>query len=206
MTHTITENTRAAFSYEGLNFVKRSGKGIPPKNIFFLSADAFGLLPPISKLTEEQAGIYFLLGYTAKVAGTEEGLSMEPRKTFSTCFAAPFLPLLPRVYARMLKEKISRYQSNVWLVNTGWTGGPYGIGQRISLAYTRNLIHAVLNGSLTSGKFEVDPYFGLNIPAFCENVPHEILNPINTWKDKKGYTRQATILNQSFLDTYAQMA
>lgn len=193
-----TENTRGAYPLHYIpNFVPE-GRGGHPKNIFFLSADAFGVLPPIALLSPEQAMYYFLSGYTSKLAGTETGLGTEPQATFSTCFGAPFLPLHPHEYAHLLGEKIQRYQARVWLVNTGWTGGPYGIGQRIRLPYTRALIRAALHGDLEHVEYQIEPHFGLSIPLECPGVPSEILNPRQTWADPEAYEQQASLLVEQF--------
>jgi phosphoenolpyruvate carboxykinase (ATP) len=169
-----------------------------------LTADAFGVLPPISKLSPEQAMYHFLSGYTAKLAGTERGLGKEPQITFSACFGAPFLPLHPNIYAKMLGEKIQKHQVNVWLLNTGWTGGPFGVGERMSLPYTRAMIHAALNGELEDVPTFPDAYFGLSIPESCPGVPNEILNPRNTWNDKQAYDEQARKLKIRFEENFTQ--
>jgi len=200
---TFTENTRAAYPITHIKNIVPDGTAGHPKNIIFLTADAFGVLPPISKLTPEQAMYHFLSGYTAKVAGTERGIT-EPQATFSTCFGAPFMPLHPSVYAEILGEKIEKHQVNAWLVNTGWTGGPYGIGERMSIKYTRALLTAALEGKLDNVEFEQDPIFGLESPLSCENVPSEILNPRNTWQDKKAYDEQATKLADLFKDNFKE--
>ncbi|MEM5776814.1 MAG: phosphoenolpyruvate carboxykinase (ATP), partial [Anaerolineaceae bacterium] len=175
-----------------------------PKNIFFLTADAFGVLPPLAKLTPEQAMYYFLSGYTSKLAGTEKGLGKEPQATFSTCFGAPFLPLEPNVYARLLGEKIQKHEVQVWLINTGWTGGAFGTGNRIRLPYTRSMVRAALTGQLDNAAFQKDQYFGLAIPKSCPGVPPEMLNPINTWQDKADYQRQAKLLIEHFRQNFEQ--
>jgi phosphoenolpyruvate carboxykinase (ATP) len=200
----FTENTRAAYSLDGLNFIKKSKKGNAPKNIFFLSADAFGVLPPLSLLTMEQVHFYFLLGYTSKLAGTEVGLGIEPKATFSACFAAPFLPLKPAIYTKMLMEKIAEHGTKVWLVNTGWTEGPYGIGHRIPIPYTRALIRAALSGKLKKSKFIPDPIFGLPVPEHCEGVPDELIYPRKSWKDANYYDKKAMELFINFRNVYAQ--
>jgi len=200
-----TENTRAAYPIHYIdNAIEPSIGGIP-KNIFFLTADAFGVLPPISKLTEGQAMYHFISGYTAKVAGTEVGVK-EPQLTFSACFGKVFLPLHPAKYAELLGKKIKENKVNVWLVNTGWSGGPYGVGSRIKLAYTRALITAALNGELDKVKYDTLPVFGLQIPLSCPNVPDEILNPRNTWKDKDEYDSKANSLAASFVKNFEQYA
>jgi phosphoenolpyruvate carboxykinase (ATP) len=201
-----TENTRAAYPIGFMPNSVPSGLGEHPKNIFFLTADAFGVLPPISRLTPEQAVYYFLSGYTAKLAGTEKGLGKEPQITFSTCFGAPFMPLEPRVYAGLLEEKIRLHGPKVWLVNTGWTGGPYGVGQRISLPYTRALIRAALTGELDRTPYTHDPIFGLAVPRACPNVPAEVLDPRRTWRDPAGYDDQARNLLDRFQKNFVQFA
>jgi phosphoenolpyruvate carboxykinase (ATP) len=166
-----------------------------------LTADAFGVLPPISRLTPEAAMYHFLSGYTAKVAGTEKGVT-EPKATFSTCFGAPFLPLDPSRYARMLGEKIARHDARVWLLNTGWTGGPYGVGARMKIAYTRSMIRAVLSGALDTVGFERDSVFNLDIPVSCPGVPDEVLTPRATWADGAAYDAQAAKLARMFVENF----
>ncbi|SHE81386.1 phosphoenolpyruvate carboxykinase (ATP) [Thermoanaerobacter uzonensis DSM 18761] len=197
----ITENTRAAYPIDFIPGAIPGGMGGHPKAIIFLTADAFGVLPPIAKLTKEQAMYYFLSGYTSKLAGTERGIT-EPQATFSTCFGAPFLPLKPMVYAKMLGEKIEKHNAKVYLVNTGWSGGPYGIGSRINLTYTRAMVTAALNGSLDGVEFVKDPIFNLNIPTSCPGVPSEILNPKNTWADKEAYEKAAKNLALRFAENF----
>jgi phosphoenolpyruvate carboxykinase (ATP) len=201
----LTENTRAAYPIGFLENIVPSGRGGHPTNIFFLTADAFGVLPPIARLTPEQAVYYFLSGYTSKLAGTEKGVK-EPQTTFSTGFGAPFLPLYPNVYARLLAEKIERHGSKVWLVNTGWTGGPYGVGDRIRIPFTRAMIHAALNGELDAVAYKTDPFFGLSVPEHVPDVPDEVLDPRCTWADKDAYDRQAGLLVQKFQDNFTQFA
>jgi phosphoenolpyruvate carboxykinase (ATP) len=193
----LTENTRAAFPISHLKNATRSGIAGHPKVIFFLTADAFGVLPPIARLTPEQAIYYFLLGYTAKVAGTERGVK-EPQATFSPCFGAPFMVLSPTIYARMLGENIRKHNVQVWLVNTGWTGGAYGVGKRISLPSTRAIVHAVLDGSIESIPRELDPIFGLQVPTAVRDVPVELLRPRSTWDDPEAYDRAARELAGRF--------
>jgi phosphoenolpyruvate carboxykinase (ATP) len=203
----VTENTRVAYPIHFIdNAVVPSVGGIP-KNIFFLTCDAFGVLPPISKLTTGQAMYHFISGYTAKVAGTEMGIT-EPTLTFSACFGKAFLPLHPTKYAELLGKKLKEHKEvNVWLVNTGWTGGAYGTGSRIKLSYTRALITAALNGELEKVKFDILPVFNLNFPASCSGgVPPEILNPRNTWKDKDVYDAKANELAKSFVKNFQQYA
>ncbi len=199
--NTLTENTRASYPITHLDNIVPGSKGGHPKNIIFLTADAFGVLPPLSKLTPQQAMYQFLLGYTAKVAGTERGVT-EPQATFSTCFGAPFMPLHPSVYAKLLGEKIEKYDVKCWLVNTGWTGGEYGVGSRISIKYTRALLNAAIGGKLNDIDFERDPVFGLAVPASCPDVPDELLMPRNTWNDKAAYDSKANELARSFAENF----
>lgn len=202
---TKTENTRVSYPIEFIDNIMVPSVGGIPKNIFFLTCDAFGVLPPISKLTPGQAMYQFLSGYTAKVAGTEAGIT-EPQLTFSTCFGAPFLPLHPTKYAEMLGEKIRKHQVNVWLVNTGWTGGPYGVGKRMKLSYTRAMITAALEGKLDGVTYTTHEVFGLQMPDHCPNVPDEVLNPRNTWTDKNLYDEKANNLATQFISNFAKYA
>ncbi len=197
----LTENTRCAYPVEYIEGAVHPSVGGHPKNIFFLTCDAFGVLPPISRLNTEQAMFHFLNGYTAKVAGTEAGIT-EPQTTFSTCFGAPFLPLRPKVYAELLAKKIQGHGANVWLVNTGWTGGPHGVGSRMSLKHTRALLSAALSGKFDNVEFSTDPVFGLSVPTSCEGVPSEILMPKNTWADKAAYDEKAKNLFDLFTKNY----
>lgn len=197
----LTENTRCAYPVEYIEGAVHPSVGGHPKNIFFLTCDAFGVLPPISRLNTEQAMFHFLNGYTAKVAGTEAGIT-EPQTTFSTCFGAPFLPLRPKVYAELLAKKIQEHGANVWLVNTGWTGGPHGVGSRMSLKHTRALLSAALSGKFDNVEFSTDPVFGLSVPTSCEGVPSEILMPKNTWADKAAYDEKAKNLFDLFTKNY----
>jgi phosphoenolpyruvate carboxykinase (ATP) len=196
-----TENTRCAYPVEYIDGAVIPSVGGHPENIVFLTADAFGVLPPISRLTPDQAMYYFLNGYTAKVAGTEAGVT-EPQVTFSTCFGAPFLPLPPARYANLLKEKIAKHGSRVWLLNTGWTGGAYGTGSRMKLAYTRAMIDAAFSGALDGAAYEKDPVFGLDVPTSCPNVPSEVLQPRNTWANKDAYDAQAKSLHAMFEENF----
>ncbi len=197
----LTENTRAAYPLENMdNIVKPSVAG-HPNTIIFLTADASGTLPPISKLTKEQAMYHFLSGYTSKLAGTERGVT-EPEATFSACFGAPFLPLAPVKYADMLGEKIDQYNTNVFLVNTGWTGGPYGVGERIKLSYTRAMVHAALEGELNHIETVRDGIFGLDIPVHVAGVPDQVLVPKNTWEDKAAYDQAAKELAMKFHENF----
>jgi len=197
----ITQNTRVSYPINHIENIQVPSIGENPRNIFFLTADAFGVLPPISKLTPGQAAYHFISGYTAKVAGTEEGVT-EPLPSFSACFGAPFMPLHPAKYAAMLSKKMTEHNVNVWLVNTGWTGGPYGVGNRMKLKYTRAMINAALDGKLDNVTFETHPIFKLAMPTVCENVPTEVLNPRNTWSDKNAYDVKAKHLAKSFHENF----
>ncbi|MDT3697332.1 MAG: phosphoenolpyruvate carboxykinase [Ignavibacterium sp.] len=201
----FTENTRAAYPITHLLNIVEDGKAGHPKNIIMLTADAFGVMPPISKLTTEQAMYHFISGYTAKVAGTEKGVN-EPKATFSTCFGAPFMALHPSIYAKLLGEKIIKHKVNCWLVNTGWTGGPYGVGSRMKIKYTRAMLTAALEGKLDNVKFVKDSFFNLMVPQSCPDVPEEILNPKNTWTDKNAYDEQAKKLANMFVDNFLEYA
>lgn len=200
-----TENTRVSYPIYYIDNIADGSKGDIPKNIFFLTADAFGVLPPISKLDKGQAMYHFISGYTAKVAGTEAGIT-EPVTAFSACFGAPFLPLHPTKYAEMLGNKMTENNVNVWLVNTGWTGGPYGVGERMSLKYTRAMITAALEGKLDGVSYTKHEVFGLMMPDNCPNVPDEVLHPRNTWSDKAAYDDKANNLAQQFIDNFEQFA
>jgi phosphoenolpyruvate carboxykinase (ATP) len=194
----ITENTRAAYPLAFIDNAILPSVGEHPRNIFFLTADAFGVLPPISRLNAEQAMYHFLSGYTSKIAGTESGLGKEPQSTFSSCFGAPFLPLPPSKYAEMLGRRIRDHHCECWLVNTGWIGEQYGVGERISLSYTRALIKAVLSGLATRSKFETERVFRLSIPKDCPDVPSKLLHPRQNWRDKRAYDRTAVSLTTRF--------
>jgi phosphoenolpyruvate carboxykinase (ATP) len=194
---TFTENTRAAYPITHIPNADYGGVGGHPKHIVFLTADAFGVMPPIARLTPAQAQYHFLAGYTAKVAGTEAGVT-EPQATFSTCFGAPFMPLQPTVYASLLAEKVEQHHSKLWLVNTGWTGGPFGEGSRIKLAYTRAMVRAALHGDLDDVETVTDPVFGFAIPKNVPNVPSEVLSPRATWKNPDAYDARARDLVQRF--------
>jgi len=200
----ITENTRAGYPVEYISGSVIPGVGGHPRVIIFLTADAFGVMPPVAKLTGEQIMYHFLLGYTSKLAGTERGIT-EPVATFSTCFGAPFLPLNPQIYARMLEEKVSRHQTDVYLVNTGWSGGAYGTGKRIDLKHTRSIVRAVIKGQLNNVEYDRDPFFNLMIPRECPGVPQEILHPENTWEDRNAFQKQAGRLADLFEDNYAKL-
>lgn len=202
----VTENTRAAYPIHHIDNAKEPSYGGDPKNIFFLTCDAFGILPPISKLTKEQAMYHFISGYTAKVAGTEVGVT-EPQTTFSACFGRVFLPLHPTKYAELLGKKLEEHSDvNVWLVNTGWSGGSYGVGQRMSLKYTRAMITAAMNGELKDVEYKAHSVFGVLVPQSCPNVPAEILNPRDTWSDKEAYDKKANELAQLFIKNFEKYA
>ena len=200
-----TENTRASYPITHLDNADPDGRGGHPSNVVFLTADAFGVLPPISRLTEEQAMYHFLSGYTAKVAGTERGVT-EPTATFSACFGAPFMPLHPGVYAGLLGERIRRHGAKVWLINTGWTGGPYGTGERIKLRYTRRMVAAALSGELDGVETLEDPVFGLAVPRRVEGVPDGLLVPRETWDDPEAYDAKAASLAEMFARNFEQFA
>ncbi len=200
---TFTENTRACYPVDFIPNVELSGKGGTPKNVFMLTADAFGVLPPISKLTPSQAMYHFLSGYTARVAGTEKGMGSDPQATFSTCFGAPFLPRHPDVYGKLLEKLIKAHGASCWLVNTGWTGGGYGTGKRMSITHTRALLRAALSGELNNAKFRHDPFFGMAIPEHVEGVPAEVLDPRAAWPDKSAYDKAAKDLVNRFEENFA---
>lgn len=199
----ITPNTRVSYPITHINNIQEPSVAGNPKNIFFLTADAFGVLPPISKLTPGQAAYHFISGYTAKVAGTEAGVN-EPEPNFSACFGAPFLPLHPTRYADMLSEKMLEAGVNVWLVNTGWTGGPYGVGSRMKLAYTRAMITSAMEGKLDDVAYENHPVFQVAVPQEVPNAPAEVLNPRNTWEDKEAYDKKANELAKAFKENFSK--
>ncbi len=198
-----TENTRVAYPIEHIEDAIMEGVGGIPETIIFLTADATGVLPPISKLSKEQAMYHFMSGYTSKLAGTERGI-VEPTATFSTCFGAPFMLLRPEVYAKLLGDKIERYNTRVFLVNTGWTGGPYGVGSRMKLKYTRSMVRSAIKGELDNIDYIKDPIFNLAIPVECPNVPTIVLEPSNTWEDKDLYYKKAKELAESFIENFKQ--
>ncbi len=199
----ITENTRATYPVEHIPNCVIPGVGAHPKNVFFLTCDAFGVLPPIAKLDENMAMYHFLSGYTAKVAGTEAGIT-EPKATFSTCFGAPFLPLHPTVYAKMLGERLKLHNSNCWLVNTGWSGGAYGVGSRMKIRITRALLSAALSGKLDKVEFHKDPIFNVLVPKECPGVESSVLSPRETWADKNAYEKKAKELAGLFIKNFEQ--
>ena len=197
----LTENTRGAYPIEFIDNHAPGGMGDHPKTIVMLTADAYGVLPPIARLSAEGAMYHYLSGYTAKVAGTEKGVT-EPSATFSTCFGAPFLPLNPNVYAKQLGERIAKYQSRVWLVNTGWTGGPYGVGNRMKIAYTRAMVRAALTGALDHVAYQRHPIFNIDMPMSCPDVPEGVLDPRKTWSDAAAYDQQAAKLAKMFVENF----
>jgi len=199
-----TENTRSAYPLDFIPNASRTGRAGHPRNVVMLAADAFGVLPPIARLSPAQAMYHFLSGYTAKVAGTERGLGSEPQPEFSTCFGSPFLPLDPSVYGNLLRELIARHNVDCWLVNTGWTGGKFGAGSRMPIKVTRALLTAALDGSLRNVEFRTDKYFGFAVPTALPGVPSEILNPINTWKDKAEFDKTARGLVDMFQKNFAK--
>ena len=199
-----TENTRSAYPIELIPNADPRGVAGHPENVLFLSADAFGVLPPVARLDEEQIRYFFLSGYTAKVAGTERGVT-EPEPTFSTCFAAPFLPLDPQTYADMLVDRVRRHDAQVWMLNTGWTGGPYGVGERISIAHTRAIVRAVVENRLRSVAMRKEPIFGLHIPNAVPGVPYEVLDPRQNWPDPEAYDRQAEKLRGMFEENFEHL-
>lgn len=202
---TITENTRVSYPLHFISNAQEPSIGGLPKNIFFLTCDAYGVLPPISRLTPGQAMYQFISGYTARVAGTEAGVT-EPKATFSACFGAPFLPLHPGKYAEMLGEKMRTHQVNVWMINTGWSGGGYGVGNRMKLSYTRAMITAALNGELDQVEFEKHPVFGMLMPKMCPGVPKELLHPRYTWADRAAYDQAASKLAEMFIQNFEKYA
>jgi phosphoenolpyruvate carboxykinase (ATP) len=200
----ITENTRVAYPLDFVPNIVPDGMAGPARTIFFLTADAFGVLPPIAQLDPEQAMYYFLSGYTAKLAGTEVGLSREPQATFEACFGSPFLPLPAVTYAQMLRRKLERYGTRVFLLNTGWTGGPFGVGTRIPIGYTRAMVAAVLDGTLHSGEHMLDERFALRVPREIANVPPALMQPRTTWQDQAEYDRYAALLADRFRENFSK--
>lgn len=198
----LTENTRGAYDISAIDNASLEGVGGQPENIIFLTCDAFGVLPPVSKLTTEQAMYHFISGYTARVAGTEKGVT-EPTPVFSHCYGAPFMPLHPRRYAELLGERINNHKVNAWLINTGWTGGPYGVGKRLAIPHTRAMVNAALDGKLDNVGYSTDPIFGLQVPDSCPDVPSEVLNPRNTWNNPEEYDQQAHKLAAMFQENFS---
>jgi phosphoenolpyruvate carboxykinase (ATP) len=201
----FTENTRGAYPLEFIGNADPTGMATHPKNVVFLTADAFGILPPISRLTREQAQYHFISGYTAKLAGTEIGVT-EPKATFSAGFGAPFLPRHPGEYARMLAERLKHFGVPVWLVNTGWTGGPYGVGERMRIDHTRTMVRAALKGELADVPYETDPVFGVEVPTVVPGVPSEVLRPRDTWDDPAAYDTKARELARMFAENFGDYA
>jgi phosphoenolpyruvate carboxykinase (ATP) len=202
----LTENTRAGYPISHIENAVRSGMGGHPGNIIMLTYDAFGVLPPVAKLTPEQAMYHFLTGYTAKVAGTEREMGGKPESTFSTCFGAPFMALPPAVYARLLRDKIDKHKVNCWLLNTGLSGGPFGVGERIKIVHTRAMIRAILNNSLSNVSTRLDPIFNLHVPVSCEGIACEILDPRNTWRNPSDYDKVALDLASKFSKNFEKFA
>jgi phosphoenolpyruvate carboxykinase (ATP) len=201
----LTENTRASYPITQVPNATLAGRGGQPKNIVFLTCDAFGVLPPVARLSPAQAMYHFINGYTAKVAGTEKGVT-EPVPTFSPCFGGPFLPLHPRQYAELLGDKIEKHDVKVWFINTGWTGGAYGEGKRMAINHTRTIVNAALDGKLDSVETVTDPIFGLEVPMECPGVPSDVLNPRSTWADADAYDAQAKKLAGLFQDNFTKYA
>jgi phosphoenolpyruvate carboxykinase (ATP) len=201
----LTENTRVAYPLDYIPNAVLPSLGPQPKDVVFLTCDAYGVLPPISRLTPEQAMYHYLLGYTAKVAGTEIGVK-EPTLTFSPCFGAPFLPLHPTEYAKLLGERIKKHQTRCWLVNTGWSGGPFGVGKRMKIAHTRAMVNAALAGKLNDVHYVEDPVFGVSVPTSCPDVPNEVLIARNTWANKADYDAKAAQLAKEFVKSFEKYA
>jgi phosphoenolpyruvate carboxykinase (ATP) len=199
----LTENTRAAYPLDFIENVVPDGMGGHPQAVIFLTADSFAVLPPVAKLNTEQAMYYFLSGYTSKLAGTEAGVTT-PQATFSSCFGAAFLPRRPGEYANLLRERIEKYGVRCYLVNTGWTGGPYGTGTRININYTRSMVRAIIGGEIEQVETVTDPIFGLRMPTACPDVPGALLQPRNTWQDKEAYDRCALSLAARFKENFKQ--
>ncbi|MFC1919194.1 phosphoenolpyruvate carboxykinase (ATP) [Chloroflexota bacterium] len=204
--NSLTENTRAAYPISHIPDCIRSGVGNHPRNIIMLTSDAFGVMPPVARLTPEQAVYHFLLGYTAKLPGIEKGTGAEPQATFSPCFGAPFIALPPTVYAKLLGERIARHQVDCWLVSTGWSGGPFGVGKRMAISYSRAIVRAVLDGALAKAPTQQEPVFGLHIPTSCPGVPADVLYPRNTWEDGQSYDAKAHELAASFNDHFKEFS
>jgi phosphoenolpyruvate carboxykinase (ATP) len=199
---TLAENSRGAYPISFIPNASATGRAGQPKNVIMLTADAFGVLPPIAKMTPSQAMYHFLSGFTAKVAGTEKGLGKEPQPTFSTCFGAPFMPRHPSVYGNLLRDLIAEHKVDCWLVNTGWTGGAFGIGSRMPIKATRALLTAALDGSLKKAEMRRDPFFGFEVPVAVAGVDSKILNPRETWGDKPAYDEQAKKLVAMFIKNF----
>jgi phosphoenolpyruvate carboxykinase (ATP) len=201
----LTENTRGAYHISAIPNATLDGRGGHPENIIFLTCDAFGVLPPVARLTSAQAMYHFISGYTARVAGTEKGVT-EPSPVFSACYGAPFMPLHPRRYAELLGARIKDHDTRVWLINTGWSGGPYGVGSRLAIPHTRAMVNAVLDGKLDGVPSWRDPVFGVEVPESCPGVPAEVLRPRDTWQDKAAYDAQARKLAAMFQENFGKFA
>jgi phosphoenolpyruvate carboxykinase (ATP) len=201
-----TENTRASYPLDFIQNALPEKKSGHPKNIVLLTCDASGVMPPIAKLSPDQALYHFISGYTAKVGGTEIGLGEEPEITFSACFGGPFMVHHPAFYADLLKRKIIRHNANCWLLNTGWVGGPYGVGKRISISYTRALLNAALNGELLNVDYKVDPVFGFEVPLSCPQVPDNVLDPCSSWSSEEAYMKRYRSLASRFIDNFKRYA
>jgi phosphoenolpyruvate carboxykinase (ATP) len=202
----ITENTRASYPLEFIPNAVEAKRGGHPKNVILLTCDASGVMPPIARLTPDQALYQFISGYTSKIAGTEVGLGVEPEITFSTCFGAPFMVHHPSTYAELLKRKVLRHGAHCWLVNTGWIGGPYGVGKRISIGYTRAMLNAALSGALLDGEFAIDPVFGFEVPRECPGVPSDVLDPAGSWPSPQAYTLKYRELAARFIENFRKYA
>src|SRR5208283_278288 len=201
----ITENTRAAYPLAYIDNHLPEKRAGHPKNVIFLTCDASGVMPPISRLTPDQAIYHFISGYTSKIAGTEIGLGIEPQMTFSTCFGGPFMVHHPLAYAELLKNKIQKHNAHVWLVNTGWTGGSFGVGKRISIQHTRALLNSALSGKLNKVEYRKDPVFGFEVPTECAGVPTQILDPASTWPSRDEYDRKYQALAARFIENFKLM-
>jgi len=202
----FTENTRASYPLQYIDNALPEKMAGHPKNIILLTCDASGVMPPIARLTPDQALYHFISGYTAKVGGTEIGLGEEPEITFSACFGGPFMVHHPAYYADLLKRKILRYHTSCWLLNTGWVGGPYGVGKRISIGYTRAMLNAALNGDLHNVPYTTDPIFGFQVPQQCPNVPDHILDPASSWPSKDAYLKRYRSLASRFIDNFKRFS
>jgi phosphoenolpyruvate carboxykinase (ATP) len=202
----LTENTRASYPITHISNAVLSGRGGHPQNVIMLTCDSFGVMPPVAKLTTQQAMYYFISGYTAKLAGTEAGLGKEPTAAFSPCFGAPFMSLHPSVYGDLLRHQIDKQHSHCWLVNTGWTGGAFGVGKRMSIGHTRKIIHAILDGSLSKAPTQADAVFGFHVPSSCPGVPAEVLNPRNTWQSGEAYDEARVSLAKKFVENFKEFS
>jgi len=203
---TLTENTRASYPLEFIDNALPEKRAGHPKNIIFLTCDASGVMPPLARLTPDQALYHFISGYTSKIAGTEIGLGEEPEITFSTCFGGPFMVHHPAYYANLLKRKVLRYGVNCWLLNTGWVGGPYGIGKRISIRYTRTMLNAALDGELDNVEYTADPIFGFKVPKCCAGIPDGVMDPASSWSSTEAYMKRYKSLAARFVDNFKKFA